>query len=190
MARVKVRDKYRAILDAAVAVFAERGFWDTPTSLISKTAGVADGTLFNYFETKDDLIHEVYLDIKRELAHEMLEDLPARESVEGKLRHIWNQYIQWGVEHPERFKVLQQISASYELSDEVKAQANEPFIEIEQITNKSIARGEFRDYPVEYLGALVESLAIMTIHFASLNREKLAYYQKIGFDILWKGVTE
>jgi len=56
MAREKAADKEKAILEAAVAVFAERGFWNTPTSLISKTAGVADGTLFTYFATKDDLI--------------------------------------------------------------------------------------------------------------------------------------
>ena len=42
---------FRELGQAAVEVFSERGFWNTPTSLVSKTAGVADGTLFTYFNT-------------------------------------------------------------------------------------------------------------------------------------------
>lgn len=189
MAREKVENKYRAILDAAVAVFAERGFWDTPTSLISRTAGVADGTLFNYFKTKDDLINEVYLEIKRDLARKMLEGLPANAPIQDKMRHTWNHYIAWGVENQDKFKVLHQIGTSYDLSDEVRAQATESYAEIAALASECIDRGVFRDYPVEYLGALVESQAILTIQFASAEPEKLAYFQKVGFDILWRGVT-
>src|SRR5436190_4741528 len=98
MGAQKVADKQKAIVEAAVMVFSSRGFWNTPTSLISKTAGVADGTLFNYFETKDDLITEVYLEIKRELADQLLNGLPATSSLRDKMHHIWNRYIEWGVQ--------------------------------------------------------------------------------------------
>ena len=45
----------RAILQAALDLFAEKGFYRTTTKAISKKAGIAEGTLFNYFETKEDL---------------------------------------------------------------------------------------------------------------------------------------
>src|ERR1051325_7729149 len=45
----------RAILRAALDLFAEKGFYRTTTKAISKKAGIAEGTLFNYFETKEDL---------------------------------------------------------------------------------------------------------------------------------------
>ena len=45
----------RAILRAALALFAEKGFYNTTTKAISRKAGIAEGTLFNYFETKEDL---------------------------------------------------------------------------------------------------------------------------------------
>src|SRR5215469_11066558 len=45
----------RAILDAALKLFAEKGFYNTTTKAISRKAGIAEGTLFNYFETKEDL---------------------------------------------------------------------------------------------------------------------------------------
>jgi AcrR family transcriptional regulator len=55
VARPKSDDKPNAILDAATRVFAGRGLTAAPTSEISKHAGVAEGTLFTYFKTKDAL---------------------------------------------------------------------------------------------------------------------------------------
>jgi AcrR family transcriptional regulator len=45
----------RAILKAALELFAAKGFYATTTRAISKKAKIAEGTLFNYFETKEDL---------------------------------------------------------------------------------------------------------------------------------------
>ena len=45
----------KAILRAALDLFAEKGFYQTTTKAISREAGIAEGTLFNYFETKEDL---------------------------------------------------------------------------------------------------------------------------------------
>ncbi len=44
-----------SILQAALALFAEKGFYQTTTRAISRKAKIAEGTLFNYFETKEDL---------------------------------------------------------------------------------------------------------------------------------------
>jgi AcrR family transcriptional regulator len=76
MARPKSEDKRNAILDAATRVFAERGLTAAPTSEISKQAGVAEGTLFTYFKTKDDLMNALYREIKLELADAMMSGFP------------------------------------------------------------------------------------------------------------------
>ena len=49
-------DKYQRILDAAVAVIAERGYFNSPVSAIADRAGVADGTIYLYFKNKDDVL--------------------------------------------------------------------------------------------------------------------------------------
>src|SRR5438874_756871 len=54
--RIENKEKTRrAILKAALNLFAEKGFYGTTTKAISKKARIAEGTLFNYFETKEDL---------------------------------------------------------------------------------------------------------------------------------------
>ncbi len=49
-------DKYQRILDAAVAVFAERGFFVSRISDIAERANVADGTVYLYFKNKDEIL--------------------------------------------------------------------------------------------------------------------------------------
>ena len=189
MVREKVLDKEKAIIEAAITVFAERGFWNTPTSMISKTAGIADGTLFTYFATKDDLIHAVYLTIKREVAEALMTGFSAQPSTKDKLYHIWSHYIQWGVTHPERFKIMQQIHSNYPVSADVAAEGLEPFLAIEQTASESIASGLIRDYPVAYMAALMDSQTAMTVQFISANPHDMDYYIRAGFEILWNGVT-
>jgi AcrR family transcriptional regulator len=56
--RIENKEKTRkAILRAALELFAKKGFYQTTTKAISQKAGIAEGTLFNYFHTKEDLAH-------------------------------------------------------------------------------------------------------------------------------------
>ena len=51
-------NKREKIFSTALNLFVEHGFHGTPTSKIAKEAGVANGTLFHHFNTKEDLIIE------------------------------------------------------------------------------------------------------------------------------------
>jgi AcrR family transcriptional regulator len=53
---MRVALRRRQILDAAARLFAERGFHLTTTRDIAEAAGVSEGTLYNYFQNKDDLL--------------------------------------------------------------------------------------------------------------------------------------
>ncbi len=53
-------DKYRRILEAAIKVFAQQGFFQSTVSQIAKEAGVADGTIYLYFKNKDDLLRQLF----------------------------------------------------------------------------------------------------------------------------------
>jgi len=55
--------KKEAILNAAIDLFAERGFNATPTSAIAKTAGVAEGLIFHYFQNKNGILAHILIDM-------------------------------------------------------------------------------------------------------------------------------
>ncbi|HBS2867092.1 TPA: TetR/AcrR family transcriptional regulator [Klebsiella pneumoniae] len=100
MARPKSEDKKQALLEAATAAFAQSGI-AASTSAIARSAGVAEGTLFRYFATKDELLNELYLAIKLRLVRTMIAGLdPDEKRPKENARNIWNSYIDWGVRNP------------------------------------------------------------------------------------------
>src|ERR1700761_6922398 len=132
MARPKSDDKRNAILTAATQVVAEQGL-GAPTARIAKVAGVAEGTLFTYFASKDELLNRLYLELKLELSDAMLRVGVGANSTRTRLQHAWQHYIRWGVSFPEKRKVLAQLGLSDRITPEVKAAGQRPFSEISSI---------------------------------------------------------
>lgn len=63
----KPTDKHNLILDAAISVFAEKGFHRSRISDIAERAGVADGTIYLYFRNKDELLLTIFEEKMEEL---------------------------------------------------------------------------------------------------------------------------
>jgi len=86
--RVKGGDKRERILDAAVRVLAEKGFHSTRISEVAKAAGVADGTIYLYFKSKDELLVSLFEDRVERLLAFLQEELPRSGSASDKLKRI------------------------------------------------------------------------------------------------------
>lgn len=94
MANHKLKnDKYQRILEAAVKVFAERGFHESTISQIAKEAGVADGTIYLYFKNKEDILVQFFNYKTRQVFTLFREAVDAGESAEGKLRNLIGRHL-------------------------------------------------------------------------------------------------
>ena len=58
--RTSVGDKREAILRAAISVFAHNGYFNSKVADIAREAGVADGTVYLYFKSKEDILHSIF----------------------------------------------------------------------------------------------------------------------------------
>ena len=191
MARPKSEDKRSAILDAATRLFAERGLAAAPTSEISRRAGVAEGTLFTYFETKDDLINSLYREIKLELADAMMSDFPRKKNVRTRLRHVWDRYVNWGIANPKQRKVLAQLQVSEVLTKESRDAGGTPFVEFQSMIRDAIEQRIFRnDLPAELISKSLAALVEATIDLTVSNPAKAKDYRDSGFQMFWVGVTK
>jgi AcrR family transcriptional regulator len=191
VARPKSQDKRNAILDAATRLFAERGLTDAPTSEISKQAGVAEGTLFTYFETKDDLINALYQEIKLELADAMMSDFPRKKNVRIRLQHIWDRYVNWGIANPKQRRVLAQLTVSEVLTKESKDAAGAPFVEFQIMIRDAIDQHVFRnDLPEELISRSLVALGEATIDLTVSKPSKAKQYRDSGFQVFWAGITK
>jgi AcrR family transcriptional regulator len=188
MAKPKSGDKRNAILSAAIQVFAERGL-GAPTAAISSAAGIAEGSLFTYFKTKDELINVLYREIKLEVADAVMSGFPRKQSVRHRLEHFWNGYVQWGVGNPKQQKVLKQVQVWAGLTDESKQAGFAPFIEFQRIAEDALTQRIYKDIPQAFIGAALSALAEMTMEFMVREPDKADTYRTAGFEMLWAGIT-
>src|SRR5580700_9255275 len=190
MARPKSEDKRNAILDAATRLFAERGLTAAPTSEISKRAGVAEGTLFTYFETKSDLINALYRAIKFELADAMMSGFPRKKSIRARLRHVWDGYVNWGRTNPEQRRVLAQLQVSGMLLKESIEAGSAPFVEMQNMIRDAIEQHILRpDVPIELISKMLGSWAEATMDLIMLKPAMAKRYRDGGFAIYWAGIA-
>src|SRR5580698_2013431 len=101
MARPRSDDRRSAIMSAAARVIAAQGL-GAPTAVIAQEAGVANGSLFTYFETKADLFNQLYLELKAELAFVSLKGLPATADIRKQMFHMWSRSMDWAMANPEK----------------------------------------------------------------------------------------
>ncbi|HEX8638178.1 MAG TPA: TetR/AcrR family transcriptional regulator [Pyrinomonadaceae bacterium] len=88
LARVVVADKREAILRAAVKVFARKGFFNSKVADIAREAGIADGTVYLYFKSKDEILHSVFDRAMEEFISEGKREIENIEDSAEKLRRI------------------------------------------------------------------------------------------------------
>src|SRR6187549_2769632 len=81
-------DKREAILRAAITVFAHNGYFNSKVADIAREAGVADGTVYLYFKSKEDILHSVFDRSVDEAIGEAKQQLAGISDPKEKLRQI------------------------------------------------------------------------------------------------------
>src|ERR1700729_1963817 len=140
MARPLSEDKRTAILEAATEVVATLGV-SAPTAKIAKGAGVAEGTLFTYFASKDELLNQLYLDLKMDLRNAVMAGYPAGQSLIDRSRHFWDRYIGWGSTHPLKRRAMRQLAVSDRITEETKKIAGDAFGKVNDMMREGAAGG-------------------------------------------------
>ena len=105
-------DKRTAILKATLDLISERGFHNTPMSLIAKTAGVSTGIVYHYFSGKQELINELYKEIKLETIRAMLADYAEDLSFHDRFLGLWFNFVRHSLNHPTQGMFLEQFENS------------------------------------------------------------------------------
>jgi TetR/AcrR family fatty acid metabolism transcriptional regulator len=87
-ARAVVADKREAILRAAIKVFARRGYFNSKVADIAKEAGIADGTVYLYFKSKDEILHSIFDRAMEEFIAEGKREIAEIKGADRRLQRI------------------------------------------------------------------------------------------------------
>ena len=190
MARKLSPEKRTQFLNSALKLFVANGVQSASTNAIAKDAGTAAGTLFLYFPTKQDLVHELILDIVKEQSEYIRTLLEPSLSARETFHAIWEGMIRWFSEHIDAYRYVQQVRDSGMISDEVVQETNRYFGYFHETIQKGYELAEIKPYPVELIGEFLyrDFVAVMNLINLQSDPVKQEEYIQNGFEIFWNGI--
>jgi len=143
----KTGEKYQAIIDAAVRVIAKQGYHNAQVSKIAKEAKVADGTIYLYFENKDDILISLFNEKMGQFVDTCRERIAEASSIEQKLYVLIHSHLSQLANDPE-MAIVTQIElrqSNPEISKGIGLVLKQYFNLIDEVIQTGIAQGTFRD---------------------------------------------
>jgi len=129
------------ILKAALKLFVEQGEQATSMKWIAKEAKCGIGTMYNYFESKEELINELYVDIKTKLFKYILEEHDTNAPVKQQFVQAWLKSMNYAISNKLEYKFLQAFSHSPILSAEATEKVNKLLYPLFEIYEKGKKEG-------------------------------------------------
>jgi AcrR family transcriptional regulator len=188
MPRPRSDDKRTAILDAAARVIAAQGL-GAATATIAREAGVSNGSLFTYFDTKADLLNQIYLELKTEMGTAALTGLPSDGDPREGLLALWSGWLRWATAYPERRRTLAQLDVSDEITAATHQAASRAMKGIAEILERSRVNGPLRDAPLAFVVGLANAVAETTIDFTLRDPENADAHAAAGFEAIWRMIA-
>jgi AcrR family transcriptional regulator len=173
---------------AATRVIVTRGL-SAPTAMIAQEAGVSNGSLFTYLETKADMFNQLYLELKSGMASAALEGLPARVELPERLFHIWSNWMRWAVSNPEKRRALAQLGLSDEITPTSRDAGHKTMARIGELLERSRVNGPMRDVPMGFVVGIMNSVAEATMDFMVQDPINADKHCKVGFDAIWRVIA-
>jgi len=187
MARVRSPEKRAAILDAAVYEIAASGL-GAATAKIAQRAGIASGTLFTYFPTKEELLNELYLELKSEVYARMDASFPHRASLEQRVRHVWTSYLDWSIEFSKKRKVSVQLHVSDVITTETHRKATAMRGAIDTTLSELENRRSLEGLPAGLAMAMMGAMQDATIEFIARQPKQRRQIIEGAFDVFWRAM--
>jgi len=176
-----MKHKPEAILDAAILLF-DRGGIAVSTAKVAAAAGVSNGTLFNYFSSKQRLLDAVYMHLTDELAAALGEfdnGAPPRE----QFFTAWRRWLEWAKGTPKHHRVKLLLKGADLVSPQTQQVAATRFGALYDLLAECSRANLFVDLPDEYLAeTFIRQLEL------SIDRALTPEQSDRAFAVLWNGI--
>lgn len=148
-------DKREVILEAAVRLFAERGFHGTPVPMVAEKARVGLGTIYRYFADKEALVNAVYRHYKLNFIGTVMQDFPVGAPPRDQLRAFWNAMARYAEAEPEVIRFCEMHHHADYLDAESLALEEQLLGQVGHMLESAKKPGGIKDLPVGVLFAIV-----------------------------------
>ena len=185
MARARSDERRAAILAAATRIIASQGL-SAPTATIAKEAGVSNGSLFLYFETKATLLNELYVVLNSEMGAAAIADLPVGSAPREQVRHMWVHWLRWATTNPDKRRALAQL----EVADEISVGSHQAVREAQRgmadLLERIRADGPMKAAPLGFVLTLTSAMAGTTMDAMIREPGKAEARSADAFEAVWR----
>lgn len=179
-------DKKQAIFESTLALIKEHGFHGAPMSQVARNAGVAAGTIYHYFESKEQLICALYSDTRERATAVVEQALKEEGSLKDKFYRVWNSLYRFYVKEPNVLIFFEQfVNSPYNANkcpDHFQG-------ELYSFFAAAIKSGALKPVKPQLLlvtvvGSIIAAAKLHLYGQASLTKNDLEH----AIDILWTGI--
>ncbi len=182
--------KKEQILNTTLTLIAEHGLHGSPMSLIAKESGVAIGTIYHHYSSKEAIINAIYIQKKQDFKFILDQYLTKDLDIKQKFESIWRAFYQYFIDAPLIFRFTQQIGPSPIITEATKQEGKQYYAPIFDFLSEGISAGLFIEMDVHLMGQLllgnVTSLVELTldgVEITSKNIQEAMTYS-------WRAITK
>lgn len=187
MARLRSPEKRSAILQATAQEIAEGGL-GAPIAKIAQRAGLAEGTLFTYFINKDELLNELYVELKNEVYDKINADFPHKGNLQRRAWHIWAGYLDWAIAFPAKRKASVQLHVSDVITPETHARTAAKRDAVDATLYELEKSAGLRGLPPGFASAMMSAMQEAAMDFIAKAPKQKEELVKRTFKVLWRAL--
>lgn len=125
-------------------IIAEQGIQGTPMSQLAKEAGVATGTIYHHFRSKEEILNAIYLSKKQDFQQILEAHLQPEAPFEKQFEQLWLGFFRYYMEHPLVFRFGQQLAGTPILNAKTRREGESYYAQIFAFFERGITAGVFR----------------------------------------------
>lgn len=190
MPQVKDPEKRRAISEAVVTEAVEYGLASISMDAVARRAGVSKGTLYLYYKNKDEMLQEVYMEIKYAFATRMDDAIDGLTGSEQIVRVIWFELFQYVLDNPEHHLYAEYISSTQLLDSERQKEVAALTKRLHKPLRAAIKDGTIVDIPIATIQALFVAPAFhLAKHHVMAGKKPVLKSVDQAYQLIWAGLS-
>lgn len=182
--------KVDKIFKATFELIAKNGIHNTPMSVIGKKSGVATGTIYHYFESKEVLINALYLSLKQDMIANIMQGYEHQKPYKDSFFRIWLNYYKYLVGNPDILSFIEQCTNTPIISDETKQKAEAMIVSLVDFFTFGIENGIIKLTSIHLIISLIHGSVVSLAKLQISGQLFVTEEVKLSVaEYCWKGLT-
>lgn len=144
-------NKYVLIKNAAIELFYIQGIDNTSINQIAHKAGIAKGTIYLYFNSREELVDSIFNHCFEMHMEASMIDVEFEKSFSNKLKKRIKNILLWNYEHPKESSIIRSYYRPVNIAGTEDVAFAKSYEVNKILISEGIANGEFKDLPVSFL---------------------------------------